>query len=43
MGVPCIVDRSGVRGILDLKLDDQELAQFLASTDKLKEQIANLI
>ncbi|GIP26741.1 L-lactate dehydrogenase [Paenibacillus sp. J23TS9] len=43
MGVPCIVDRSGVRGILDLKLDDQELAQFHASADKLKEQIANLI
>ncbi|WP_223066190.1 L-lactate dehydrogenase [Paenibacillus caui] len=42
LGVPCIVDRSGVREILDLDLNETELAKFQASANKLKEQIANL-
>ncbi|AWB44799.1 L-lactate dehydrogenase [Paenibacillus sp. CAA11] len=42
LGVPCIVDSSGVRQVLDLELNDEELARFKASADKLKEQIASL-
>ncbi|WP_068785666.1 L-lactate dehydrogenase [Paenibacillus phocaensis] len=42
LGVPSIVDRSGVREVLDLKLSDEELAQFHASANKLKGEIANL-
>lgn len=43
LGVPCIVDRTGIREILDLELNEQELAQFHTSANKLKEQIANII
>lgn len=42
LGVPSIVDRTGVREVLDLKLSDQELAQFQESANKLKSEIANL-
>lgn len=42
LGVPSIVDRTGVREILDLKLNDEELAQFHASANKLKSEIAKL-
>ncbi|WP_138493527.1 L-lactate dehydrogenase [Paenibacillus pinistramenti] len=42
LGVPCIVDRSGVREVLDIELNEKELAQFQASASKLKEQIAGL-
>ncbi|BFH63098.1 MULTISPECIES: L-lactate dehydrogenase [Paenibacillus] len=43
LGVPCIVDRTGVRKVLDLKLDDGELKQFHESANKLKEIIAELV
>ncbi|GIP55996.1 MULTISPECIES: L-lactate dehydrogenase [Paenibacillus] len=42
LGVPSIVDRSGVREVLDLKLSDQELVQFQNSANKLKSEIAKL-
>ncbi|MDU4696915.1 MULTISPECIES: L-lactate dehydrogenase [Paenibacillus] len=42
LGVPSIVDRSGVREVLDLKLSNDELTQFHASANKLKSEIANL-
>lgn len=42
LGVPCIVDGSGVRQVLDLELSDQELEQFQASANKLKDEIAKL-
>ncbi|GIP50595.1 L-lactate dehydrogenase [compost metagenome] len=42
LGVPSIVDRSGVREVLDLKLSNEELTQFHASANKLKSEIANL-
>lgn len=42
LGVPSIVDRSGVREVLDLNLSNEELAQFHASANKLKAEIANL-
>jgi L-lactate dehydrogenase len=42
LGVPSIVDRSGVREVLDLKLDSEELTRFHASANKLKAEIAKL-
>ncbi|GGA25463.1 L-lactate dehydrogenase [Paenibacillus physcomitrellae] len=42
LGVPCIVDRSGVREVLDIELNEEELERFQASAHKLKEQIASL-
>ncbi|RRJ65865.1 L-lactate dehydrogenase [Paenibacillus oralis] len=42
LGVPSIVDRTGVRQVLDLQLGDAELTQFQASANKLKSEIANL-
>lgn len=42
LGVPSIVDRTGVRQVLDLQLGDAELTQFQASANKLKSEIAKL-
>lgn len=42
LGVPCIVDGSGVRQVLELELSDQELVQFQASANKLKDEISKL-
>lgn len=42
LGVPCVVDRTGVREVLDLPLNDEEKALFLKSADKLKSEIATL-
>ncbi|MNO12434.1 L-lactate dehydrogenase [compost metagenome] len=42
LGVPSIVDRSGVRQVLDLELSNQELEQFQQSANKLKAAITEL-
>ncbi|CAM4513925.1 MULTISPECIES: L-lactate dehydrogenase [Paenibacillus] len=42
LGAPSIVDRTGVRQVLDLQLGDAELTQFQASANKLKSEIAKL-
>lgn len=42
LGVPCIVDRTGIRNILSLKITDQEKEQLNASAAKLKEIIASV-
>lgn len=42
LGVPSIVDRTGVRKVLDLQLSDIELEQFQQSANKLKSAIAEL-
>lgn len=42
LGVPSIVDRTGVRQVLDLQLSDIELEQFQQSANKLKAAIAEL-
>ena len=42
LGVPSIVDRNGVRKVLDLELNDEELSQFQKSAEKLKSAIAQL-
>jgi L-lactate dehydrogenase len=42
LGVPSIVDRNGVRKVLDLELNNEELAQFKQSAEKLKSAIAEL-
>ncbi|GAA0379641.1 L-lactate dehydrogenase [Paenibacillus motobuensis] len=42
LGVPCIVDSTGVREVLNLELNDEELAKFQASANKLKAAIAEL-
>lgn len=42
LGVPSIVDRNGVRKVLDLELNNEELAQFQQSAEKLKSAIAEL-
>lgn len=42
IGVPSVVDRSGVREILDLELTGEELEKFQASANKLKAAIAEL-
>ncbi|KOP68036.1 lactate dehydrogenase [Bacillus sp. FJAT-18019] len=42
LGVPCVVDRTGVREVLNLELNDEEMTRFHASANKLKEQIASI-
>lgn len=42
LGVPCIVDRSGVRKTLEITLTDEEQALFEKSANKLKQLIASL-
>lgn len=42
LGVPCIVDRTGVREALELTLTDEEQALFEKSANKLKELIDSL-
>ncbi|MNO47342.1 L-lactate dehydrogenase [compost metagenome] len=42
LGVPSIVDRTGVRQVLDLELNNEELQQFQNSANKLKAAIAEL-
>jgi len=42
LGVPCIVDSTGVREVLNLELNDEELEKFQASANKLKAAIAEL-
>lgn len=39
LGVPCIVDHTGVHKVLELPLDEQELALFRQSAETLKKQI----
>lgn len=42
LGVPSIVDRSGVRRVLDLPLNAEETALFQHSANKLKSEISKL-
>ncbi|MFM9279605.1 L-lactate dehydrogenase [Paenibacillus jiagnxiensis] len=42
LGVPCIVDHSGVRELLDLPLNQEEREAFHRSADKLKSEIVKL-
>jgi L-lactate dehydrogenase len=42
LGVPCIVDRSGVREVLSLQINDQEKALLHQSADKLKGLIQSI-
>ncbi|WP_438446419.1 L-lactate dehydrogenase [Gorillibacterium sp. sgz5001074] len=41
LGVPCIVDNTGVRRVLDLDLNEQELELLARSAKTLREQIDN--
>lgn len=42
MGVPCILGKGGVEQIVELDLNDEEAAMFLASLDGVREDIARL-
>lgn len=42
LGIPCIIDRSGVRLTLELSLTDHEKALFTQSADKMKNILATL-
>lgn len=42
MGVPCIVDGTGVREVLSIKISNQEKEQLTASANKLKEIIKSI-
>ncbi len=42
IGVPCIVDRTGVREVLSLNITNQEKELLIASADKLKEIIKSI-
>jgi len=42
LGVPCVIDRSGVREVLPLPLCDEEKILLKHSADTLKERIASL-
>lgn len=42
LGVPCIVDRTGVRQVLPLKITEQEKQLLTASASKLKEVIGSI-
>lgn len=42
LGVPCIVDRSGVRDVIKVDMTEEEIRLFRASGDKIREQIRGL-
>lgn len=42
LGVPCVVNRSGVREVMELSLTEQELQLLKRSADTLKERINNI-
>jgi len=42
MGVPCVVDRSGVREVLPLQIDEDEKKLLHKSADKLKGLIKSI-
>jgi len=42
MGVPCILGKGGLEQIVELDLNDEESAMFLASLDGVREDIARL-
>ncbi|WP_422656745.1 L-lactate dehydrogenase [Paenibacillus sp. EC2-1] len=42
LGVPCVVDRTGVRQVLDIELTQTETQMFQESAEKMKVEIANL-
>jgi len=42
LGVPCVVDRSGVRQVLELTLTPEEKQMFIASADKIKSLIESM-
>jgi L-lactate dehydrogenase len=42
LGVPCIVDRTGVRQVMDIAITDEERLKLHASADKLKNLIASI-
>jgi len=42
MGVPCILGKGGLEQIVELDLNDEEAAMFLASLDGVREDIARL-
>lgn len=42
LGVPCVVDRQGVREIIDIKISDFERELLHRSADKLRNLIANI-
>lgn len=42
LGVPCIVDRQGVRGVIDIKISDFERQLLHRSADKLHNLIASI-
>lgn len=42
LGVPCIVDRSGVRNVLPLNINESEKAQLNQSANKLKQIIQSI-
>ncbi|MGI2297534.1 L-lactate dehydrogenase [Paenibacillus sp. GXUN7292] len=42
LGVPCVVDRSGIRKALEIKLTEHEQQLFHKSADKLKEIIKSI-
>jgi L-lactate dehydrogenase len=42
LGVPCIVDRTGVRQVMDISMTDEERLKLHASADKLKNLIASI-
>jgi len=42
LGVPCIVDRTGVRDVIKVDMSEEEIRLFRASGDKIREQIRGL-
>ena len=42
IGVPCVVDRTGIRNVLELTLSDEETALFQKSANKLKGLIQSI-
>ncbi|OGX68426.1 MAG: L-lactate dehydrogenase, partial [Paenibacillus sp. RIFOXYA1_FULL_44_5] len=42
LGVPCIVDRSGVREVIQFAMSEQEEEQFRKSAQKMQEQITGM-
>ena len=43
IGVPAIINKNGVKEILELKLNDEDQAKFNHSCDIMKENIKNEI
>ena len=42
IGLPCLLEKTGIKNIIELELNDKEKAEFLKSAESIKKQISSI-